>query len=136
MLNEERIIMMTRMAVYESGEGKKNGAIGSYFRGDYIGLQVLKAVFSATIAYFLVCGVYLLYHFDTIMDGIYEMDLWGIARRAAIAYIVTIVVYALISYIVYSYRYGKARKKQKAYVNRLRQLSRIYQEETKNKQSY
>ena len=34
MLNEERIIMMTRMAAYESGEGKKDGAIGSYFRGD------------------------------------------------------------------------------------------------------
>ena len=28
MLNEERIILMTRMAAYESGEGRKNGAIG------------------------------------------------------------------------------------------------------------
>lgn len=136
MLNEERIIMMTRMAAYESGEGRKNGAIGSYFRGDYIGLQVIKSVLSATVAYFLVCGLYLLYHFETIMDGIYEMDLWGIARKAAISYIVTIVVYALISYIVYAYKYGKAKKKQKAYMNRLRQLSGLYQSETKNKQSY
>ena len=136
MLNEERIIMMTRMAAYESGEGKKNGAIGSYFRGDYIGLQVLKSIISATIAYFLVCGIYLLYHFETLLDGIYEMDLWGFARNAAIAYIVTVAVYALISYVVYSYKYGKAKKKQKAYMNRLRQLSQIYQLESKNKQSY
>ncbi|MBD5531426.1 MAG: hypothetical protein HDQ98_04375 [Lachnospiraceae bacterium] len=136
MLNEERIIMMTRMAAYESGEGKKDGAIGSYFRGDYIGLQVLKSVISATIAYFLVCGIYLLYHFETLLDGIYEMDLWGIARKAAIAYIVTVAVYALISYVVYSYKYGKAKKKQKAYMSRLRQLSQLYQLESKNKQSY
>ena len=129
MLNEERIIMMTRMAAYESGEGKKNGAIGSYFRGDYIGLQVLKSIISATIAYFLVCGIYLLYHFETLLDGIYEMDLWGFARNAAIAYIVTVAVYALISYVVYSYKYGKAKKKQKAYMNRLRQLSQIYQKD-------
>lgn len=136
MLNEERIIMMTRMAAYESGEGKKNGAIGSYFRGDYIGLQVLKSIISATVAYFLVCGMYLLYHFETLLDGIYEMDLWGLARRAATAYIITVVVYALISYVVYSYKYGKAKKKQKAYMNRLRQLSQLYQLESKNKQSY
>lgn len=136
MLNEERIIMMTRMAAYESGEGKKNGAIGSYFRGDYIGLQVLKSIICATIAYFLVCGIYLLYHFETLLDGIYEMDLWGFARKAAIAYIVTVVVYALISYVVYSYKYGKAKKKQKAYMSRLRQLSQSYQLESKNKQSY
>lgn len=133
MLNEERIIMMTRMAAYESGEGKRNGAIGSYFRGDYIGLQVLKSIISATIAYFLVCGIYLLYHFETLLDGIYEMDLWGLARKAAIAYIVTVVVYALISYVVYSFKYGKAKKRQKAYMSRLRQLSQIYQLESKNK---
>lgn len=131
MLNEQRIIMMTRMAAYESGEGKKNGAIGSYFRGDYIGLQVLKSVCYATISYFLVCGMYVLYHFDTIMDGIYEIDLWGLARKAALAYIIMIVVYAVISYIVYSYKYGRAKRKQRAYVGRLRQLSRIYQDEAK-----
>lgn len=131
MLNEQRIIMMTRMAAYESGEGKKNGAIGSYFRGDYIGLQVLKSVCYATISYFLICGMYVLYHFDTIMDGIYEIDLWGLARKAALAYIIMIVVYAVISYIVYSYKYGRAKRKQRAYVGRLRQLSRIYQDEAK-----
>lgn len=131
MLNEQRIIMMTRMAAYESGEGKKNGAIGSYFRGDYIGLQVLKSVCYATISYFLICGMYVLYHFDTIMDGIYEIDLWGTARRAALAYIIMTVAYAVISYIVYSYKYGRAKRKQRAYVGRLRQLSRIYQGEAK-----
>lgn len=131
MLNEQRIIMMTRMAAYESGEGKKNGAIGSYFRGDYIGLQVLKSVCYATISYFLICGMYVLYYFDTIMDGIYEIDLWGLARKAALSYIIMIVVYAVISYIVYSYKYGRAKRKQRAYVGRLRQLSRIYQDEAK-----
>ena len=35
MLNEERIILMTKLASYESGEGKKCAATGSYFRSDY-----------------------------------------------------------------------------------------------------
>ena len=42
------------MASYEVNEGKKNVAIGSYFRGDYIGWQVLKSITSATIAFVVV----------------------------------------------------------------------------------
>ena len=34
MLNEEKIILMTQMASYEENEGKKNMAIGRYFRSD------------------------------------------------------------------------------------------------------
>ena len=55
MLNEERVILMTKMASYEENEGKKNVNIGNYFRGDYIAIQVLKSIFCATIAYAIGC---------------------------------------------------------------------------------
>ena len=42
MLNEEKVILMTQMASYEENEGKKNMAIGRYFRSDYIAIQVLS----------------------------------------------------------------------------------------------
>ena len=42
MLNEERVILMTKMASHEENEGKKNVAIGNYYRSDYIAIQVLK----------------------------------------------------------------------------------------------
>ncbi len=134
MLNEERIILMTRMAAYENGEGKRNGAIGSYFRGDYIGLQVLKSIISATVSFILAGGVIFLYHFDEIMDSLYEIDLFGVAHKIIIAYIVVVAVYALISYFIFSFQYGRARKKQKLYAAHLRQLSEMYQKEAKNKQ--
>ena len=34
MLNEERVILMTKLASYEANEGKKNVAIGNYFRSE------------------------------------------------------------------------------------------------------
>lgn len=43
MINEEKVILMTKLASYESNEGKKNIRIVNYFRGDYIGFQVLKS---------------------------------------------------------------------------------------------
>ena len=53
MLNAERVILMTRLASYETGEGKQNMAIGKYFRSDYIRLQTIKSVVYATIAFFM-----------------------------------------------------------------------------------
>lgn len=60
MLNEERIILMTKLASYESGEGKKNAAIGGYFRSDYIGMQVVKPL-SMRRLHFLFCLGYIFF---------------------------------------------------------------------------
>ena len=57
MLNEERIKLMTRMASYEEHEGRRNMAIGNYFRSDYIGFQVMKSIISATLAFAIVLGI-------------------------------------------------------------------------------
>ena len=53
MINEEKVILMTRLASYESNEGKKDISIVNYFKGDYIGFQILKSVIAATISFHL-----------------------------------------------------------------------------------
>lgn len=131
MLNEERIRLMTKMASYEANEGKKNVSIGSYFRGDYIGLQVIRAVISGTVGFFIVFGVYILYNFETLMADIYKMDLLQFGRRVIIAYLIFILLYAAVSYAIYTYRYTKAKKSLKRYYNNLKKLSYLYDKETR-----
>ena len=131
MLNEERIKLMTKMASYEANEGKKNVSIGSYFRGDYIGLQVIRAVISGTVGFFIVFGMYILYNFETLMADIYKMDLLKFGRRVIIIYLVFIVLYAAVSYGIYTYRYTRAKKSLKRYYNNLKKLSYLYDKETK-----
>lgn len=129
MLNEERIKLMTKMAAYEANEGKKNVAIGNYFRGDYIGLQVIKSIISATIAFLIVFGLFVFYDFEVFMSDIYKMDLLSFGRTVIIAYLVFVAVYALISYMIYTYRYAKARKSLKMYYNNLKKLAYLYDKE-------
>ena len=131
MLNEERVRLMTRMACYEAKEGRKNVAIGNYFRGDYIGLQVIKSVISATIAYILIFAMFILYAFEVFMADIYKMDLLDFAKSVIIYYLIFTVGYAVISYGVYTYRYTRARKSLKTYYNNLKKLSYLYERETK-----
>lgn len=128
MLNEEKVILMTRMASYEEHEGKNNMKIGKYFRNDYIGLQVLKSVFCATIAFMLIFALFIFYDLEIFMQDIYKMDLVSFAKTVLTYYGVVILVYGAISYVVYAYRYSKARKSLKVYYQNLKKLSSLYDE--------
>lgn len=128
MLNEEKIKLMTRMAAYEENEGKRSMQIGNYFRSDYIGLQVMKSVISATIAFAIVIGMYIFYDFESVMKEIYQVDLLATGKQILIAYVVFVGIYAVITYIIYAYRYTKAKKSLKKYYTHLTELSGFYDE--------
>ena len=128
MLNEEKIKLMTRMAAYEENEGKRSMQIGNYFRSDYIGLQVMKSVISATIAFAIVIGMYIFYDFESVMKEIYQVDLLATGKQILIAYVMFVGIYAVITYIIYAYRYTKAKKSLKKYYTHLTELSGFYDE--------
>ncbi len=128
MLNEEKIKLMTRMAAYEENEGKRSMQIGNYFRSDYIGLQVMKSVISATIAFAIVIAMYIFYDFESVMKEIYQVDLLATGKQILIAYVVFVGIYAVITYIIYAYRYTKAKKSLKKYYTHLTELSGFYDE--------
>ena len=84
MLNEERVILMTHMASYENGEGKKNVKIGNYFRSDYISMQILKSIVCSTISFAIVFALYIFYDFENFMTDIYKIDLITFAKNILI----------------------------------------------------
>lgn len=129
MLNEERIKLMTKMASYEAKEGKRNVSIGNYFRGDYISLQVIKSIISATIAFLIVLALFVFYDFEFFMSDIYKMDLLQLGKTVLVVYLAFTGIYAVISYMVYTYRYARARKRLKMYYNNLKKLAYLYDKE-------
>ena len=133
MLNEQRVILMTQLAMHEKREGKENKAIGTFFRSDYIGLRLIGSVISATISFALGFGLYVLYDSEQFVDSIYRADVAQLAMNILIYYVVFVVVYCLISYICFAVRYRKARNRLKVYFNNLRRLQVLYQRERKEK---
>lgn len=127
MLNEEKIILMTRLASYEKHEGKKNVAIGSYFRSDYISMQVIGSMISAAIAFVIGFAVYIFYDFEGFMQNIYKMDLFAFAQDVLVAFLLFVAGYGAIAYAVYSIRYSRAKKSQKNYYNNLKKLAGMYE---------
>lgn len=129
MLNEERVILMTHMASYECGEGKRNVKIGNYFRSDYIAVQVLKSVISISIAFAVVFALYILYNLEAFMQDIYAIDLIAFAKNVLIYYAVTVVVYGLVTYVISTYRYARAKNNLKLYYHNLKKLNSLYEQQ-------
>lgn len=127
MINENKVILMTRLASYEANEGKKDLTVCKYFRSDYIGIQVMKAIFSGTIVFCMVVGLILLYNFDTFMNDLYKIDLVQLGKDLIIRYVVCVGIYTLIIYIVSAYKYYRARQGLKAYYSGLRKVARYYE---------
>lgn len=119
------------MACYEQNEGRKNVSVGSYFRGDYIALQVICSLINATVAFCILFGLFIMYDFEVFMTDLYKMDLFAFGKSVIIDYLIFVAVYGIISYGVYTYRYARARKSLKIYYNNLKKLAYLYDREGK-----
>ncbi len=126
MMNEEKVILMTRLASYESDEGKKDISIVNYFKGDYIGFQILKSVIAATIAFFALFGVYIFYNFEELMQNIYKMDLLSFGKDVITLYLCVVGAYGVITYVLFTYKYNKAKKNLRNYYINLKKLAGMY----------
>lgn len=126
MMNEERIKLMTRMAAYEKGEHKKNKTIVSFFKSDYISMQMLKSVIASTVSFGIMLGLYALYDFEVFMKEIYKMDLFDFAKSVIILYLIMLGIILVITYVVSIYKYNRALQSTKVYYANLKKLSQLY----------
>ena len=73
-LNENKVKMMTRMAIYEKNEGKKMLRTAKFFKGDYVSLAVLKSTIATTFAFIIVALMVVLCNTESIIRQINSMD--------------------------------------------------------------
>lgn len=125
MINKNKVILMTRMASYEENEGKTDLGICGYFRSDYLSVACLKAIFSATISFGFVFGIYMLYHVDEYMEQIYEMDILGFITQILKYYAEFTIAYVLLVYLIFTVRHAGASRRIKIYHKSLAKLKKM-----------
>ena len=126
MLEKNKIILMTALSVYEEKDGKEDLSINDYFRGDYIGFEVLKGALYGTIAFAVVFAMYMLYDLEMFMVDFYKMDIVEFAQGVLRKYVIFLAVYMVISYCVALFKYTKSRKHVGRYKDALRTLYNNY----------
>ena len=129
MLNEEKVRIMNRLAMYQVEDGKKYLPISRYYRSDYIGLALIRNFFIVTIGYALAMAATAVYFGNFFVDNIHKMDLLAIGKQVGIGYLIVVGIYSVLTYIVYMVRYFKAKRSVKGYYADLTRLEKLYDRE-------
>ena len=133
MLNRERVKQLYKVALYEQKEEKLHKQIGKYYRSDYIGKEILKSIFTGTVAYFFLIVLLVANQWDVFLREINRLDVKEIGVPLFLVYLVYMVLYLSVTYFIYKARYEKSRTHLDEFEEEIRTLHNMYEREEKLK---
>ncbi len=136
MLNVDRIRQMTKLTSYEEQAGKKALSVTKYFKKDYVLMNMITVAITTTVAFLLLFAMWMLYEFEYLMQNIHKINLIMLGVRVLIIYVLMLALFLVIGYFVYSYKYRRAKASVAEYVNGLKELEKLYEEEERAKAGF
>ena len=127
MLSEEKIKIMTNLAMFEKHEGKKIFPVNRYFKSDYIGSKLFRSFFSYTLSFIICLVLWVLYYMERWLNTVELKSLSSAGIRVGVIYIAGLVIYMGISVCVYMKRYEYASRGTKIYLAKLKRLDKRYE---------
>lgn len=128
MLDERKVKLMTRLALYEHTQGKEDFKISEYYRKDYAGMHVFSSFIWVTIGYMCLAVLLVLAGFDALMDSMSNSLMLMIF---VVGYFGVVVIYAVISSHIFNQKHKEARMRVKKYNHDLTRLLKWYEREKK-----
>jgi len=132
MVNQKKIITMTKLALYDKHEGAADRAANEYFRHDYIYRKNLGTRLAVGVAGFLILVIYWLR--VILLDGvdILQMDVRQYLTDSVLFLVALLAVYSLIGTIQGTREYYLIQKRLENYNSLVRRLE-SYENKTKKR---
>ena len=87
MLNESKVKLMTRMAMYESKQGEEDFKISSYYKKDYRSFHTIATIIWVTVGYAVAVGIGVIAFLDELMKNLNMQFLVMLAAAVIIGYL-------------------------------------------------
>lgn len=130
MLNNEKIILMTKLSLYEQKNEKSEIKSSRYFKSDYMLMKMLGSFISVTVGYILCLVLWIIFSADKMIGSMTTTGKFvGLLVILVIIYVALTVAYMIFSYAFYSHRFRKIRRNLKEYNGDLKTLHRIQEQE-------
>lgn len=133
MVNEEKVKLMTKLALFENKHGSDEIKMGKYYKHDYLGLRMIGTLFSGTLGFALVYALYLFMNSEAFIKSLTSLDLISFLLNILSAYACFLAAFLVLTYLLYSYRFRKGRESLKQYNADLKQLIRLLRKEKKER---
>lgn len=131
MVNENKVKLMTKLALYEETQGKEDFKISEYYRKDYTGLHILCSVLWTTIGYVCLAALVGLGGLSFLMDHMSLKIIIILGIAAVGLYLAVVIVYAVIASRIYNKKHKNARQRVKKYNHDLTKLLKMYEKENR-----
>lgn len=129
MINEKKLRLMTRMAIYESNEGKEDLKINAYHKKDYASYQTIITLIWITVAYVIVVGIGIFAFLDILLEHMSVLVMILFAVSAIVGYMILAIAYGVGASKHYKKKYDRSRQRIKLFRRDLVRMSRIYDRE-------
>ena len=126
MLNEDKIRLMTGIAMYDKKAEKDIFPVSRYFKSDFISSHMIRSFLTYTFAFLIFLAVWILYQIEDIFNSMDITVLISSAKYIGILYAAGLFLYSLVTYLVYAKRYETASKSLRVYQAKLRRLEKKY----------
>ncbi|MBR4027937.1 MAG: hypothetical protein IKJ01_10425 [Lachnospiraceae bacterium] len=133
MINEERVKKLYKVALYEQNAEKQYTDTGCYYKSDYIGKEMLKSLFSGTIAYVILAVLWALGSMEQIEEMLVNMKIFDTLLTIGLMYIGFIATYLFATFLIYRIRYMNGRKKLNLHMENLKKVKKMYERDDKLK---
>ncbi len=131
MLNEKRVKHMVKLASYESKYGTEDIKVSTYFKNDYVSLNLIFTFIWTTVSYVLMVAVLGLSYMDLLLDNLTLMRIVYIGGAIIGIYIVVLIASLIFAGWFYKKKHLRARKHIKVYRGNLEKLESIYEQEAR-----
>ncbi|MBQ9828426.1 MAG: hypothetical protein IJM62_07065 [Lachnospiraceae bacterium] len=135
MVDNKKLHLMCRGAIYEKEYGTEDLRRVAYTASDYVRYNVLKTLIGVTLSFVIITGIIFFMSTEEVLERLVELDFKGFFVKYAIYYVVVIIIYAVLSIMFYAYQYHKSKKRLKKYehlLDRVNEFNGVYVKE-KNK---
>lgn len=125
MLDKNRIRYMSRLAMYDRAQAKKDIRISGFYRKDYAGFNTLITAIELTFGYAVIAVIFFIYQIDSLLNNFTSEKLMGLLFLAAGGYLILIATYGVFVYNFYKKRHIEAKRRVREYFRRLSRLEKM-----------
>lgn len=127
MLNEEKIRLMTDIAIFEKHNEHRMTGITRYFKNDYISRNMMRGFLSFTLCSVMIVIIWGLFNADLFLSTFALDALISTAEKSVFFYVIGLAVYMALIYAVYANRYDQEARKNRIYTAKLKHLDKRYE---------
>jgi len=126
MVNEEKLRIMTQIALDETKRYKTEIEESGYYKSDYIRAHIISVVWNLTVAYVFILFLIALYNADYIFVNVASLEYDRLGFTVLGIYVGILILGILFSFFHFKKKYAKNLLVLKEYYTNLKKLDEFY----------